>query len=89
MQPLYNRVYIRRIKPSDTLISGLIVHPGTDHLEEFLKGEIVAIGNKVTDEVKVGDIVGFRKTVGKKINIDFEELLMVRDTEIDFVYLSL
>jgi co-chaperonin GroES (HSP10) len=89
MQPLYNRVYIRRIKASDETINGIIVHPGTDHLEEFLKGEIVAIGNQVTDEVKVGDIVGFRKTVGKKINIDFEELLMVRDTEIDFVYLSL
>lgn len=89
MQPLYNRVYIRRIKASDETINGIIVHPGTDHLEEFLKGEIVAIGNQVTDEVKVGDIVGFRKTVGKKINVDFEELLMVRDTEIDFVYLSL
>lgn len=86
MQPLFNRVYIRRIKASEESPSGIILHHRSDDLDTFLKGEILAKGAECTDDIKVGDIVGFRKTVGKEISIDSEKILMVRETEIDFIW---
>lgn len=87
--PLYNRVFIERIKPSDTLENGLYVHPGTDTLETFMKGKILAKGPDCTPDIAIGDIVMFRKTVGSNIKVGSEEVLMVRETEIDFVSLTL
>ena len=89
MQPLFNRVYIERIVASEEATNGIIIHPESDKFDEFLKGKIIAKGTTCTDDINVGDIVAFRRTVGKKINIDFRELLMVRETEIDGVYVSL
>jgi co-chaperonin GroES (HSP10) len=86
MQPLFNRVYIRRIAASEEVKNGLIIHPESDKLDEFLKGEIVAKGLDCTDDIQVGDVVGFRKNVGKEISIEFDKLLMVRETEIDFIW---
>lgn len=89
MKPLFNRVFIKRIKVSEEVTeAGIIVHHRSDDLDTFLKGTIMSVGGDCTDSIKVGDIVAFRKTVGKEVQIDGEKLLMVRETELEGIWVG-
>ena len=58
--------------------------------EKPVKGEVVAIGNgKILEsgdvrplDVKVGDIILFGKYSGTEVNVDGEELLVMREDDI-------
>jgi chaperonin GroES len=86
--PLHDRVLLRRLE-SDAKTSGGIIIPDTAK-EKPAQGEIVAVGTGVRDEngklqplaVKAGEIVLFSKWSGTEVNIDGEELLVVKESDI-------
>ncbi len=86
--PLHDRVLLRRLE-SDAKTSGGIIIPDTAK-EKPAQGEIVSVGTGVRDEsgklqplaVKAGEIVLFSKWSGTEVNIDGEELLVVKESDI-------
>lgn len=87
-RPLHDRVLLRRLE-SDSKTAGGIIIPDTVK-EKPAQGEVVAVGTGVRDEhgklqplaVKEGDIVLFSKWSGTEVNIDNEELLVVKESDI-------
>ena len=87
-RPLHDRVLLRRLE-SDSKTSGGIIIPDTAK-EKPAQGEVVAVGTGVRDEngklqplaVKAGEIVLFSKWSGTEVNIDGEELLVVKESDI-------
>ena len=88
IQPLFDRVLIKRKEQSRTTASGLIL-PGADQ-DKLNQGIVVAVGAGVSDEngntanleVSTGDLVVFGKYAGNTINEDGEELLILKEKEI-------
>ena len=88
IQPLHDRVLVRRIEGEERTKGGIII-PETAK-EKPQEGEVVAVGKgKVKDDgtvlpldVKVGDRVLFSKYGGTDITIDGEEHLILREDEI-------
>ena len=87
-RPLHDRVLLRRIESEEKTAGGIII-PDTAK-EKPMEGEVVAVGNGSRDEsgklvpldVKEGDIVLFSKWSGTEVNIDGEELLVLRESDI-------
>ncbi len=87
-KPLHDRVLLRRLE-SDAKTTGGIIIPDTAK-EKPAQGEIVAVGTGVRDEngklqplaVSVGDTVLFSKWSGTEVNLDGEELLVVKESDI-------
>ena len=92
IQPLYDRVVIKRYE-EDKITPGGIVIPDSA-AEKPVKGEVVAAGKgKILDngglcplEVKVGDKVLFGKYAGNEIKIGDEKLLVMRESDIMAVF---
>ncbi len=88
IQPLHDRVIVRRIEESTTTSGGLIIPDSAK--EKPQEGEIIAAGEgkykengeRQTLDVKAGDRVLFGKYSGSEITIDGEELLIMREDEI-------
>lgn len=88
IQPLHDRVIIRRIEEGEQVRGGIII-PDTAK-EKPQEGEVVAAGEgKYKDDgtrqpldVKAGDRVLFGKYSGSEIKLDGEELLIMREDEI-------
>ena len=87
-KPLYDRVLLRRLE-SDNKTAGGIIIPDTAK-EKPAQGEVVAVGTGTRDEagkliplaVQEGDIVMFSKWSGTEINVNGEELLVVKESDI-------
>ncbi|MDD9901230.1 MAG: co-chaperone GroES [Alphaproteobacteria bacterium] len=87
-RPLHDRVLLRRLE-SDAKTAGGIIIPDAAQ-EKPAQGEVVAVGTGTRDEsgklvaldVKAGDTVLFSKWSGTEINIDGEELLVVKESDI-------
>jgi chaperonin GroES len=88
LQPLSDRILVRRIESEEKTAGGLII-PATAR-ERPQVGEVVAIGEGKRLEggtqqpldVKAGDRVLFGKYSGSEINIEGEEFLIMREDEI-------
>ncbi|MDH3493045.1 MAG: co-chaperone GroES [Acidobacteriota bacterium] len=88
IQPLHDRVIVRRIEESATTSGGIIIPDSAK--EKPQEGEIIAAGDGKYKEngerqkldVKAGDRVLFGKYSGSEITIDGEELLIMREDEI-------
>lgn len=88
IQPLYDRVVVRRLEAEKTTSTGIII-PDTA-AEKPTQGEVVAVGEgAVTDSgelrpltVRPGDRVLFGKYGGTEITVDGEELLVLRESDI-------
>ncbi|MCX6153523.1 MAG: co-chaperone GroES [Candidatus Kapabacteria bacterium] len=88
LQPLHDRVIVKASEPAEITRGGIII-PDTAK-EKPQQGEIIAVGTgKVGDDgnsfpltVKVGDKVLYGKYAGTEINIDGEELMMMRESDI-------
>ena len=88
LTPLHDRVVVRPSEPDEITKGGIII-PDTAK-EKPLQGIVVAVGNgKVTEQgsklplqVKVNDRVLYGKFAGSEINIDGEEHLMMRESDI-------
>ena len=86
--PLHDRVIVKASEPEEVTKGGIII-PDTAK-EKPLQGEIMAIGaGKITEDgkivplqVKVGDQVLYGKYSTNEINVDGEEFLMMRESDI-------
>jgi chaperonin GroES len=87
-RPLHDRVLLRRIEQNEKTAGGIII-PDTAK-EKPMEGEIVAVGSGTRDEtgkvvaldVKAGDRVLFSKWSGTEVNLNGEELLVMKESDI-------
>lgn len=83
VKPLADRVIVKAAEAEVKTASGIII-PDTAK-EKPQKGTVMAIGNGKKDEpmtVKVGDEVLYGKYSGTEINIDGENYLIMRESDI-------
>jgi chaperonin GroES len=88
IRPLHDRVIVRRITEGEQECGGILI-PDTAR-ERPQEGEIVAVGEgkyrtdgaRQSPDVRAGDCVLFGKYSGSEINLDGEELLVMREDEI-------
>ncbi len=83
VKPLHDRVIVRAAAAEEKTAGGIII-PDTAK-EKPQKGTVVAAGAGKKDEpmtVKVGDTVLYGKYAGTEINVDGEELLIMRESDI-------
>ena len=84
----HDRVLVRRVDEDEKTTGGIII-PDTAK-EKPSQGEIVSVGpgerddngNRVTLDVKKGDKVLFGKWSGTEVNVDGEELLIMKESDI-------
>jgi len=88
LKPLYDRVVVKKIEMEQKTAGGIIL-PDTAK-EESQLGEVIAVGEgKLLEngeirplKVKEGDKVLYSKYAGNEVNIDGEELLILREEDI-------
>lgn len=91
VRPLHDRVLVRRMEEETTSAGGIVL-PGSA-AEKPNTGEVLAVGNgKILEngnvrpmDVKVGDKVLFGQYGGTSVKVDNEELLMMREEDIQAV----
>ncbi|HXQ37225.1 MAG TPA: co-chaperone GroES [Anaerolineales bacterium] len=90
IRPLHDRVVVKRIEESETMRNGLFIPEVAK--EKPQEGEVIATGSGKREngtlvplDVKAGDRILFGKYSGTEIKIDGEELLILREEEIQAV----
>jgi chaperonin GroES len=87
-RPLHDRVLLRRVEQEAKTAGGIII-PDTAK-EKPIEGEIVAVGTgHVNDngdvrplDVKEGDRVIFSQWAGTEIQVDGEELMVMKESDV-------
>lgn len=87
-RPLHDRVVVKRIEQEGKTKGGIII-PDTAK-EKPQEGEIIAVGpgarnekgELVALEVKSGDRILFGKWSGTEVNVDGEDLLIMKESDI-------
>ena len=87
-KPLHDRVLVRRIESDEKTKGGLII-PDTAK-EKPAEGEIIAVGEGARKDsgeliapgVSAGDKILFGKWSGTEVQIDGEELLIMKESDI-------
>ena len=87
-RPLHDRVVVKRIEEEQKTKGGIII-PDTAK-EKPMQGEVMAVGPGARDDkgdliplgVKAGDRVLFGKWSGTEVNLDGEELLIMKESDI-------
>jgi len=88
IKPLADYLLIEPLSRETTLPSGIVI-PDTVK-EKPQEGKVVAVGsgkrddegNKVPMEVKVGDIIMYKKWGGTDIKVEGKDLLLVKEEDI-------
>ena len=83
IKPLADRVLIEPVAAEQTTASGIII-PDTAK-EKPQKGKVVAVGSGKPDEpmtVKKGDVVLYGKYAGAEINVDGNDYLIMKESDI-------
>jgi len=88
IRPLYDRIVVKRIEPSEQRQSGLFIPDSAK--EKPQEGEVVAVGKgkRLEDgevvllDVQAGDRILFGKYSGSEIKVDGEELLIMREDDV-------
>jgi len=91
IRPLHDRVLVRRMEEETTTAGGIVL-PGSA-AEKPNQGEVLAVGHgKILEngsvrpmDVKVGDKILFGQYGGTPVKVDGEELLMMREEDIQAV----
>lgn len=84
LQPLGNRVLLRKLEAEETLKGGIILPDSAKKKQE--QAEVIAIGTGKKDKqgnlipipVKVGDIVLMEKYSGQEVTLNDQEYVIVR-----------
>ncbi|PCI04041.1 MAG: co-chaperone GroES [Hyphomicrobiales bacterium] len=87
-RPLHDRVVVRRVEAEEKTAGGIILPDNAQ--EKPSEGEIVAIGSGARDEsgklvpldVKKGDLILFGKWSGTEVQINGEDLLIMKESDI-------
>jgi chaperonin GroES len=88
-RPLSDRVVVRRVKEEEKTSGGIII-PDTAQ-EKPQEGDVISVGpggldengKRLVPEVKAGDFVLFGKWSGTEVKIDGEELLIMKESDIN------
>ncbi len=89
IQPLGDRVVIKRLAAEEKTVSGIIIPDAAK--EKPQQGEVVAVGpgswnedgeERIALDVKVGDKVLFGKWSATEVKIDGEELLVMKQDDV-------
>ena len=88
IRPLSDRVVVQPMDAEEKKQGGIII-PDTAK-EKPQQGKIVAVGpgkisesgQKISMEVKVGDVVLYGKYSGTEVTVDDEDLLIMRESDI-------
>jgi chaperonin GroES len=88
LQPLGNRVLVRRLEAEEKLKGGIIIPDTAKKKQE--QAEVVAIGTGKKDKngtiiaipVKVGDIILMDKYSGQEVQLNDEDFVIVRSDDI-------
>ncbi|MCO6385167.1 MAG: co-chaperone GroES [Vannielia sp.] len=86
--PLHDRVVVRRVESDEKTAGGLIIPDSAK--EKPAEGEVVSVGAgarddagaRIAPDVKAGDRVLFGKWSGTEVQIDGEELLIMKESDI-------
>ena len=87
-RPLHDRVVVRRVEAEEKTAGGIII-PDTAK-EKPMEGEVVAVGPGARGEdgkiqpldVKSGDRVLFGKWSGTEVELDSEDLIIMKESDI-------
>jgi chaperonin GroES len=91
IRPLHDRVLVRRMEEETTTAGGIVLpgsateKPNTGEVLAVGKGKILENGDVRPMDVKVGDKVLFGQYSGSAVKVDGEELLMMREEDIQAV----
>ncbi len=83
IKPLADRVLIKPAAAEEKTVGGIII-PDTAK-EKPLKGSVIAVGNGTKDEemiLKAGDNVLYGKYAGTEIELDGENYLIMRQSDV-------
>jgi chaperonin GroES len=88
VQPLHDRVLVRRVDEKEQVRGGIIV-PDTAK-EKPMEGKVIAVGSgrlekdgkRIPVELKVGDRILFGKYAGTEVKIDDKEHVILREDEV-------
>jgi Co-chaperonin GroES (HSP10) len=83
IKPLSDRVLVKPAPAEEKTVSGIIIPDSAK--EKPLKGEVIAVGNGTKDEemiVKKGDQVLYGKYAGTEIELEGEQYLIMRQSDI-------
>jgi chaperonin GroES len=83
--PLHDRVIVKPAAAEEKTAGGIIIPDKDTAKEKPQKGSVVAVGAGKKDEpltVKVGDTVLYGKYAGTEIQIEGEDLLIMRESDI-------
>ena len=86
--PLHDRVLVRRVESDEKTAGGLIIPDNAK--EKPAEGEIVAVGagakdddgDRISMDVKAGDRILFGKWSGTEVQVDGEDLLIMKESDI-------
>ena len=82
ISPISNRVLVKRLEEEETYGVVIVVD---SKLDDFYRGEVVAIGDAVK-EFNVGDTIGYLKNIGSPLNIGGEKVTVMLEKDVMVVY---
>ena len=83
IKPLADRVLVKPAAAEEKTVGGIIIPDSAK--EKPLKGEVIAVGNGTKDEdmvLKKGDQVLYGKYAGTEIELDGEQFLIMRQSDV-------
>ena len=80
IKPLADRVVVQMQEAEETTKSGIILSAASKEKPSVAK--VVAVGNEVVMELKVGDKVLLSKYAGTEVKLDGEEYTIVRQSDV-------
>ena len=88
VRPLHDRVLVRRIEEAEAKVGGIIIPDSAK--EKPLQAEVIAVGSgrildtgqKLPLDLKAGDKVLIGKWSGTEVNLNGEDLLILKEDEI-------
>ena len=88
LKPLADRLIVKPIEDEETTASGIVL-PDTAK-EKPQRGEVVAVGDgkigddneRIPPDVSEGDTVLYSKYGGTEVNVDGDDLLVLRETDV-------
>lgn len=91
LRPLHDRVIVKRLEEERVSAGGIVIPDSA--AEKPSRGKVIAAGpGKVNDEgkvrpldVKTGDTILFGKWSGTEVKVDGEELLVMKEEDIQAV----
>ncbi len=80
LKPLGNRVLVRKLEEEEE--GGIVLPADVERDEKHIRAEVLEIGTGEKIEVKKGDKVLLSSFGGTEVELDGEELLIVKATDI-------